>query len=269
MRMGGNVRLAGARKTTGVRMMHRSLLASGLLLVAIALSAQDEDALVRGRKLFDSHCARCHNMGGTGGEGPSLARPTLRHAADEEALVKVIQEGIEGTDMPGTWQISENEIRQIAAYVRSLGRVESTPLSGDRERGRAVFEGASGCGSCHMVEGEGGILGPDLSDVGLRRGADYLRESLVSPGAAVLPQYLQVRARTGSSQEVVGVRMNEDSFTIQLRDLAGRIHSLSKLELESLEKAFGESLMPSYGTELSASELEDLVAYLASLRGEP
>ena len=248
-------------------MIRRCLLASGLLLLAFVSSAQDE-ALLRGRKLFDSHCARCHNMGGTGGEGPSLARPTLRYAADEAALVKVIQEGIEGTDMPGAWQISGNEVRQIAAYVRSLGRVESTPLPGDRERGRHVFEGASGCGSCHMVEGQGGILGPDLSDVGLRRGADYLRESLVSPDATIPERYLLVRAQTRAGEEVVGVRVNEDSFTIQLRDQAGRIHSLSKLELEDLEKAFGESLMPSYGSELRATELDDLIAYLASLRGE-
>jgi len=248
-------------------MIRRCLLASGLLLLAFVSSAQDE-ALLRGRKLFDSHCARCHNMGGTGGEGPSLARPTLRYAADEEALVKVIQEGIEGTDMPGAWQISENEVRQIAAYVRSLGRVESTPLPGDRERGRDVFEGASGCGSCHIIEGQGGILGPDLSDVGLRRGADYLRESLVSPDATIPERYLLVRAQTRAGEEVVGVRVNEDSFTIQLRDQAGRIHSLSKLELEDLEKAFGESLMPSYGSELRATELDDLIAYLASLRGE-
>jgi len=248
-------------------MIRRCLLASGLLLLAFVSSAQDE-ALLRGRKLFDSHCARCHNMGGTGGEGPSLARPTLRYAADEEALVKVIQEGIEGTDMPGAWQISGNEVRQIAAYVRSLGRVESTPLPGDRERGRDVFEGASGCGSCHVVEGQGGILGPDLSDVGLRRGADYLRESLVSPDATIPERYLLVRAQTRAGEEVVGVRVNEDSFTIQLRDQAGRIHSLSKLELEDLEKAFGESLMPSYGSELRATELDDLIAYLASLRGE-
>jgi len=248
-------------------MIRRCLLASALSLFALATSAQDEN-LLHGRKLFDSHCARCHNMGGTGGEGPSLARPTLRYAADEAALVKVIQEGIEGTDMPGAWQISENEVRQIAAYVRSLGRVESTPLPGDRERGRDVFEGASGCGSCHMVEGKGGILGPDLSDVGLRRGADYLRESLVSPDATIPERYLLVRAQTRAGEEVVGVRVNEDSFTIQLRDQAGRIHSLSKLELEDLEKAFGESLMPSYGSELRATELDDLIAYLASLRGE-
>ncbi|HLE70826.1 MAG TPA: cytochrome c, partial [Vicinamibacteria bacterium] len=121
-------------------MIHECLLVAGLLLVGSA-SAQDEN-LLRGRKLFDSHCARCHNMGGTGGEGPSLVRPTLRHAADEEALVKIIREGIEGTEMPSNWQISGNEARQIAAYVRSLGRVESTPLPGDPTRGREVFEGA-------------------------------------------------------------------------------------------------------------------------------
>jgi putative heme-binding domain-containing protein len=239
-----------------------------LLAAAFAAAAQDEN-LVRGRKLFDSHCARCHNMGGTGGEGPSLARPTLRHAADEEALLQIIQEGIEGTDMPGTWQISENEVRQIAAYVRSLGRVEPTPLSGDPKRGQEVFEGASGCSMCHIVGGVGGVLGPDLSDVGLRRGAAYLRESLLSPGAAVAREYLPVRVIAKGGEEIVGVRVNEDSFTIQLRDPAGRVHSFPKLEVQDLEKIFGESLMPSYQSELSPSELEDVVSYLASLRGEP
>jgi putative heme-binding domain-containing protein len=236
------------------------------VLAAGLAQAQDEN-LARGRRLFDAHCSRCHNMGGTGGEGPSLARPTLRHASDEAGLVKIIQEGIEGTEMPGTWMISEAEVRQIAAYVLSLGRVDPTPVSGNPDRGRSLFEGASGCESCHTVGGQGGIVGPDLSDVGLRRGVEYLRQSLVSPGAVVADGYLVVKAQTRGGEEVLGVRMNEDTFTIQLRDQAGRIHSLSKLELAELEKAFGESLMPGYGSELSASELEDLIAYLASLRG--
>ncbi|MGH9334107.1 MAG: c-type cytochrome, partial [Vicinamibacteria bacterium] len=198
-----------------------------------------------------------------------LARPTLGRAADEEALASVIQNGIEGTDMPPAWQISENEVREIAAYVRSLGRVEPEKLEGgDRERGRALFEGEGGCSNCHVVDGKGGILGPDLSEVGLRRGASYLRESLVSPAAVVSEDFLQVRA-VFKGQEVSGVRVNEDSFTIQLRDPSGRFHSLPKLELETLEKGFGESLMPSYGSELTEDEIEDLVAYLAGLRGEP
>jgi putative heme-binding domain-containing protein len=164
--------------------------------------------------------------------------------------------------------ISEKEVRQIAAYVLTLGKVEAKPVPGDPNRGRNVFEGASGCGNCHVVEGVGGIVGPDLSDVGLRRGAEYLRQSLVSPGAVLAEGYLVVKARTRSGEEVLGMRMNEDTFTIQLRDQAGSIHSLSKLELAELEKVFDESFMPSYGSELSHTELDDLVAYLASLRGE-
>jgi cytochrome c oxidase cbb3-type subunit 3 len=248
-------------------MNHLQLLALALLLAASPALAQ-QDGTARGKRLFDSHCSRCHNMGGTGGEGPSLARPTLRHAKDEEALVKIIQEGIEGTKMPGTWMISENEVKEIAAYVLSLGRVEPVAVVGDPKKGREVFEGANGCESCHMVFGDGGIVGPDLSDVGLRRGPDYLRQALTAPGATVADGYLLVRARTRGGEEVIGLRMNEDTFTIQLRDQSGGIHSLSKLELEELEKEFGQSLMPSYETELSATELQDLIAYLASLRGE-
>jgi putative heme-binding domain-containing protein len=249
--------------------MRRCACLVSLLLFTTTSSFAQEQDLSRGKRLFDAHCSRCHNMGGTGGEGPSLARPTLRYAADDEALVKVIREGIEGTNMPSTWQISENEARQVALYVRSLGRVEPASLPGDPERGKEVFQGSSGCTGCHMVDGEGGTVGPDLSDVGLRRGAAHLREALVAPGAAVPEGFLLVRVEPRSGDEVVGVRMNEDSFTIQLRDQQARIHSLSKLDLANLEKAFGESLMPSYETELTAGDLEDLVAYLASLRGEP
>jgi putative heme-binding domain-containing protein len=239
------------------------------MIFAAATALFQDQEVVRGRKLFDAHCARCHNMGGTGAEGPSLARPTLRHAADEAALVMVIREGIEGTDMPGTWLLSESEAQAIAKYVRTLGRVEPSVLPGNAAKGREIFEGASGCGNCHSVKGLGGVLGPDLSDVGLRRGAAYLRESVVSPAAMVAEGFRMVRIRTREGEDVVGMRLNEDTFTLQVRDQVGRIHSFSKLELEELERLSGESLMPSYGTELSASELDDLVSYLASLRDTP
>jgi putative heme-binding domain-containing protein len=169
--------------------------------------------------------------------------------------------------MPDAWQLSDNEVRQVVAYVRSLSRVEPGPLSGDPGRGKNLFSGKGGCSACHMVAGEGGILGPDLSEVGLLRGASYLRQSLVSPAAAVPEGYLLVRAVTPGGETLEGVRVNEDSFSIQLRDDRGRFHSLQKLELRELKKRFGESAMPSYGSELSGGELDDVVAYLASLRG--
>jgi mono/diheme cytochrome c family protein len=65
------------------------------------------------------------------------------------------------------------------------------------------------------------------------------------------------------------VRLHEDTFTIQLRDLAGRTYSFLKEDLRELHKDFGKSPMPSFRGVLTAAEMDDLVAYLASLRGNP
>jgi cytochrome c oxidase cbb3-type subunit 3 len=67
---------------------------------------------------------------------------------------------------------------------------------------------------------------------------------------------------------VRGVRANEDSFTIQLRDANNRFHSFRKLDIEDMKKEVGISTMPSYKATLTNAEIDDLVAYLASLRGE-
>jgi putative heme-binding domain-containing protein len=236
--------------------------------------------LERGHALFDAQCARCHGVGGTGGMGPPLNRAKLRRAPRDEDLISVLVEGVPGTAMGGAWQLSERESAQIAAFVRSLARVPAEELPGDPVRGRAIYEGKGACATCHIVRGAGRGQGPELTDVGAGRGSSYLRESLVDPGAH-LPErlvpyepnsyagYLVVRAVTRGGADVVGTRVNEDSFTIQVRDGAGRLHSLRKAELRSLEKKQGVSLMPSYRDTLTAAEVEDLVAYLMTLRGEP
>ncbi|HSF14268.1 MAG TPA: c-type cytochrome [Vicinamibacteria bacterium] len=242
-----------------------TLVGIALILVTGVATAQDD----RGKRLYDAHCARCHGIGGTGGEGPALARPVLPRAADDETLFDVIRNGIEGTDMPETWQLSKPETEEIVRYVRSLGRIEQEPLTGDPGRGRALYEGRGGCVVCHIVEGEGGILGPDLTNIGSLRGTAHLREALTDPGASVLKGYVVVRAIQADGTEVAGHRINEDSFTIQLRDERGRFHSLSKRDLRELEPKPGQSLMPSYEKELTSDDIEDIVAFLAGLRGAP
>jgi cytochrome c oxidase cbb3-type subunit 3 len=235
-----------------------------LICGASVLWAQDD--LGRGEKLFEAHCALCHGETGLGGRGPNLARPTLPHAPDDQQLVKVISEGIPGTEMPGAWQLTDREIRQVAAYVRSLGRIAIVPLPGDPARGRTLYE-KNGCVACHIVRGAGSGVGPELTEVGALRNADYLRESLVQPAASVPPQFLVVAVTTRDGKTVRGMRLNEDSFTIQLRDPAGRFYSFRKSDLASLKKEPNVSLMPSYASKFSTAELDDLVAYLASLRG--
>lgn len=229
------------------------------------LSGED---LQQGARLFTGMCARCHGVGGTGGEGPSLARPRLPRAPDDATLMRVIQVGIPGTEMPRSRLMTKLELRQLAGYVRGIARVSPRTLPGNAKNGQRLYQ-RSGCHICHMTGGEGGSFGPDLSDVGTRRSPEHLKETLVAPAATVSEDYLVVRIKTVGGGEIRGIRANEDAFTIQLRDESNRFHSFEKRELVELTKEFDQSLMPSYRADFSPSEIDDLVAYLASLRSEP
>jgi putative heme-binding domain-containing protein len=148
----------------------------------------------------------------------------------------------------------------------SLSRSTARPGPGNAGRGAAVYQ-SSGCGSCHVVDGRGGILGPELTTIGRRRGAVYLREAIVKPAASHPPGFLVVRAVPNSGAEVRGIRVNEDVFWIQIRDAGGAVHSLQKSELARVDRELEATLMPSYESRLSPAQLNDVVAYLATLRG--
>jgi cytochrome c oxidase cbb3-type subunit III len=254
-----------------------SLSVALVALVVPALAADNEPKvklptsradLLQGEKLFGVQCARCHGPKGEGARGPMLTRAKLSHAPDDAALVKILEDGIRGTEMPGAGAMNDHELRQTAAYVRSLGKVVLKPVPGDTAHGAEIYRGKGNCAGCHSIRGEGGVAGPDLSEIGAARSAAYLRESLLKPEAAVPEGYLLVTVVPANGPRVTGVRVNEDSFSIQLRDSAGRSHSFWKKDLTQVERQPGKSAMPAYQGQLSDPELTDLVAYLASLKGE-
>jgi cytochrome c oxidase cbb3-type subunit III len=232
-----------------------------------------------GESLFRIHCAGCHGPDGTGGRGANLAVARLSQAPDDAALSSVIATGIPGTAMPGTRMTAE-ENRQLVVYVRSLYHPGTGRAEGDRANGERLFWSKGGCGQCHTVGARGGRTGPDLTDVGARRGPAYLRTALLDPESAIpetftvyrrviyMPDnFLQVRVVTRDGTTITGVRMDEDTFTIQIRDFADRIYSFRKEELQELEEDWGKSPMPGYRGRLSETEVRDLIAYLASLQG--
>jgi putative heme-binding domain-containing protein len=257
------------------------LLCTAAMAIAIAVparaGAQNADDVDGGRRLFQGMCVECHGVGGTGGDAPSLNRPKLQHALDDAALANVIANGIANTAMPRIRRFTEGELRQLVAYVRSIGRTSPERVPGDAKKGAAIYKNLA-CSSCHIVAGEGGNLGPDLTDIGFLRGAAYLREAVVAPDSSLpkgtlsvlsrgYAEYLPVRIVTRQGNEVRGIRVNEDAFTIQVRDAAGKFYSLRKADVQVLDKPTGKSMMPSFASRLAAPELTDLVAYLASLRG--
>jgi len=247
-------------------------------LVLAAVLAQNPADIQKGKQLFEGLCADCHGFEGTGARAPSLNRPTLTRAQDDEALRAIIRDGLVDGGMPRVRRTTDNEQRQLIAYVRSLGRAgASANRSGDPQKGMAVYQ-RSGCTTCHVVNTEGGTVGPELTTIGVQRGPDYLRQALLEPGAALphgstpvpsrnLDEYLPVRVVTRDGKEVRGARINEDTFTIQLRDSNNELHSFRKSDVRQVEKEFGKSLMPAYKDRLSAADVSDLVAYLYSLGG--
>lgn len=219
-----------------------------------------------GQALFERHCALCHGIGGTGGRGPNLARPRLLRAPDDTALKTVITEGI-APEMPGAWFLSDDDATSLARYVRSLGALPAKPLPGDPGRGAKLYA-AHGCNACHTLAGAGTGYGPDLTDIGMRRSAGYLEESLVKPAAAVPEGFLLVRVRTAGDQVMEGVLLNETNFTFHFKDSQANIHSFDKSDLRAVERLRGQTPMPSYERSLSPTEREDLVAFLAAQRAD-
>ena len=251
-----------------------------LFLLPIApapATAQGTTDVGEGKKLFQGMCGRCHGIDGTGEAGPNLARPTLTRAADDESLRAIIRDGIPDRGMPRVRRMTDTELDQLVTYVRSLGRSPAATSTGNAQRGGEIYK-RLGCASCHIIQGQGSSFGPDLTEIGASRGPNYLRQSFLGPaemlprGSSAIPgrgftEYLPVHAVTSDGKEVTGVRINEDPFTIQLRDTSNRFHSFRKSDLKQLDKEFGKSLMPSFRGRLSDTENEDLVAFLASLRG--
>jgi len=229
------------------------------------------------KRLFEQNCSACHGVDAGGGEGPDL-HGVLAKLGDP-TVQDIIRRGIPGTAMPGSSTISERETVAIVVYLRGLDSATNPATSaGDPQKGEALYM-STGCSACHMIAGQGGSIGPDLTRIGAMRGTTNLKARLEDPGAN-LPkvgegpfgnrwtQYLMYRAVEQNGHVVEGVRVGEDSFTIVLKDSSGKFHGFWKPALRSLEKEPGKSFMPSY-KDLSEAQLDDLVAYLATLKSTP
>lgn len=246
------------------------------LSALVALQAQDHGSIIgtpfstpedqaAGAQAFRSACAACHGLRGEGGSnGPSLTTGTFKHGGSDEALFRTITKGVPDTPM-AAFPLNGREVWQLIAFIRSLNIGKAAEQAkGDPAKGAQVFA-ANGCDQCHTARAAGGFLGPDLSEIGSRRSLAQLERAVLDPNAEVSPDYWSLRARTKSGQTVTGIRLNEDMDSFQIREASGRLRSLWKAEVASYE-IIHTSPMPSFKGKLQASELEDLVAYLASLR---
>lgn len=259
------------------------------LLVASALAA-DDNPLAHDAKMakagefeFRINCAFCHGLGARGGgRGPDLTRARKRHGTSDDEIFHNISTGIPGTAMPGNGSngqgvsMTDDEIWQLVAYIRSVEVKAPTTPAGDAALGKALFYGDANCSGCHMIEGKGGRLGPDLTSVAgartlealvrsVREPSQRLAQGLIEPTKEFAQEYETVTVVTAEGKEIRGVALNEDSFSIQLMDESEKLHLLEKDKLKSFSKT-RNSMMPKYNESLlSDKDLQDILAYLVSV----
>jgi putative heme-binding domain-containing protein len=154
------------------------------------------------------------------------------------------------------------------AAVNSAGNAAAgNAAGGNAAAGKLLFEGRGRCASCHYIGDPERSIGPDLGWIGIARTAAALRQSLVDPGAQVFRRYFAVVVETKTGARVEGLARAEDERVIEIRDASGQIRSFLKQDVKEVRRE-ERSLMPSYGS-LSPGDLDDLVAYLRTLRAIP
>ncbi len=219
----------------------------------------------QGKRLYMGRCAGCHGPAGDGGKGANLAVANLPRASADRSLYRIIRFGIPDTEMPGSL-MDTHELWQTAAFVRTLGRVAAATFTGNVQAGAQVFRNKGNCLNCHALGTEGGRIGPSLSGIGARRGAAHLKAKIENPASDVPHTFRLVQLTTKAGKSLRGIRLNEDTFSIQLRDLSGNPQSVWKDDIAQMTSE-KKTTMPAYKGRLSESELNDLVAFLAAEKG--
>jgi putative heme-binding domain-containing protein len=182
----------------------------------------------------------------------------------DNKIFDIIRNGVPGTDMPSN-RLADQEIWEIVSFIRSLNAVAADQfVPGDSANGKTLFFGAAKCSNCHSIAGRGGSSGPDLSDIASIESAENIKQAIVAPSQFIEPGFAAVVVITGGGQRIEGIVKNESSYSIQLQDLEGNFHSISKSDVSEIIRR-RESLMPAVS--LSHQQLQDILAFLSRQKG--
>ena len=229
-------------------------------------SDHSKDTVELGRATYSSACAGCHGLDGSGSDKAVDISGSARVRRFSDAqLSDIISNGILGTGMPAFHNLSARQNRAVVAYLRSLqGKLVTPALLGDASRGKGIFFGEGECSSCHTIAGEGGFLGPDLSNYGSTTSAKEIRDEIIKTPRTPPQGYRPAVLLTSHGDRLEGVIRNEDNFSVQFQTKDGSFRSFQKSESRHLDR-LETSLMPTnYGDRLSPSELDDLISYLVT-----
>lgn len=241
---------------------------SALLLNAQHQIEQTPANETKGRRLFQVSCAPCHGRTGEGAQGQveTMRPPDLtRSRRTPEELFRIISKGVPNTPMPAFEQLGAEQVSQLVLYVSSLSGYASS-AKGNAAEGEKLYWGKGGCGGCHAVGSKGVAFGPDLTLGGRRSSPEMLRKAIVSPDDDIARGYEVAIVTTRDGKTIAGLSRSYDLFSARVMEPGGAERTFLREEVVSIKREM-RSLMPSdYGQRLTPAELEDLIAYVVSLR---
>ena len=247
-----------------VSMGSRSILNLSLafLLSGADLLPQTADVLESGRKTFAEKCSGCHGDEAEGREmGPRLAGTRKMRGRSAMQIRGIIQQGIVASGMPA-FPLPDQELDALAAFVRSLNQTGAEGVApGDAAAGGQVFFSNGQCNSCHMVQGRGTAVGPDLSNVGSELTVGEIRQALKNPNLRITPGYEMVSLQLKSGKTARGFLRARTNFDLQLQGTDGTFSTFQQNDIAEIRKE-PTPMKPVTGT---PDQIRDLVAFLSSL----
>ena len=232
----------------------------------------DAGAIRAGRADYSARCASCHGEDAKGTDSGSDLTGVWAAGGSDQQLASAIRRGVSNTLLPHSFG-PDQSVWQILAYLKTLDAARAALPAGDAGKGKALF--AARCHVCHQVNGSGGDLGPDLSEIGSARSRPLLAQKIRHPSSYIYAAYSGGNVTDGyqavtlvelDGTRIRGAKKNEDAFSIQIMDSQQRLRGYLKSNLREVVNET-KSLMPEFDARrLSDDELGDLLAYLGSLR---
>jgi cytochrome c oxidase cbb3-type subunit III len=220
-----------------------------------------------GRQLFETICAGCHGLDGRGGErGPDIAtRQQIVQLSDAEIL-EILRTGRPAAGMPPFESFGNVKLKELLDHLRTLqGKGTNVSVAGDPHNGKALFFGKARCSECHMVRGEGGFIGRDLSAYGATLSPAEIRANILKSGTTPNKANRTAIFTMRDSKTFTGVIRNEDNFSIQLQSFDGVFHFLNRADVAKVDFQPTPIMPTDYSTTLKPAELDDLINYLVTV----
>ena len=161
-------------------------------------------------------------------------------------------------------------------YQAYYGRIDSTDkialyqemlFGGNLRQGLRTFyrNNSAQCIRCHQINGLGGQVGPDLTNIALVLSPEQLLESLVAPNVRIAPGYGTVILEMKNGESVSGVLLQETDNALELK-VGEEVKTINIDQIKN--KEYLASGMPSMEGVLSKREIRNLMAFLMTLKGE-